>query len=168
MWEHLWESVEMSNQDSPLPEPETGDWVNFDSIDTGVGFSACSTYQSLEETVLDEGWFATVHGAVALSGSVLTTPFLRGQRARVLAFRDELPCYECYAASRWEPGVMTAYVFDHEAQNSCLEHWQLVDRERAENGGLEVIESQTILDALAERYQVPLLSLSDLQRIAHA
>ncbi len=134
-----------------------------------VGFSACSTFDELAHHIVEDWWTSSIFGLVALGGTVHRSPFLRGQRARIIGLLDQLPCVTCHEDSEvWEDASSSVLCAGHGLLwSACPKHFDdewsaLTELNGAED--LQVMPTGELLTGFARQYGVPLRSLDQLQR----
>lgn len=152
------------------PRDDLGfDWTQSFDTDPSHGFSACRSFYELETWTPDEGMLESVFGVVELGGRIARSPYLRGERATILAFRDELPCADCFEVGVWTPAVKTWVRPDVMSWSTCSDHWDEMMNADAD-GDLkdwaQPVDTSFILAALSGYYDVPLLSMEALTAVA--
>jgi hypothetical protein len=165
--DYVWESRLVGGLDQAPPNRDltADEWISGEQGSDTVGYFACSKYDDLLSAVSIDDWALGIHGAVALSGDMVSEPDepLRAQSARIVAFRDELPCWTCLDTYQWVPGIVSWLDGNSGVGSGCEAHAHL-ELERAGHED-ELVATTTLLRSIAERYEVPLVGLAELEAL---
>jgi len=159
--DYVWKSRTVGGTDAPPPnrDLESWEWIaGYQGCET-AGFFACPRYADLLQAIDLEGLGLGIHGVVALGGDIVSDDadgVLRAQAARILGFRDELPCWTCLEADHWQAGVVSVLEPRSGVGSGCGEHAG-AELDRASEACM-VMTTDDLLEALTTRYRVPLLS----------